>query len=148
MTDNLENLSKINTHVSVRCPGGFYEFHQKQRHGYDSFLLFTQHLLSSKFASFRKWESCQFGAWYAVARYIAPYFLNENEAFFFPKFPTMAARKWKEQYIIGEHSFTSPIASPHLQMHKRYIRRIRTRDLMINRRTLSPLDYRTVAAEA
>ena len=37
----------------------------------------------------------------------------------------------------------------HLQMHKRYIRRIRTRDLMISsRRMLSPLDYRTVAAEA
>ena len=33
-------------------------------------------------------------------------------------------------------------------MHKRYIRRIRTRDLMINRRVLSPLDYQTVAAEA
>ena len=33
------------------------------------------------------------------------------------------------------------------QMHRRYIRRIRTQDPMISRR-LSPLDYRTVAAEA
>ena len=63
----------------------------------------------------------------------------------------------------GDNSFTSPISRSishleffgvtgfcisHLQMHKRYIRRIRTRDLMISRRTLSPLDYRTVAAEA
>ena len=64
---------------------------------------------------------------------------------------------------IGEHSFTSLISRSishleffwvsglsHLpfQIHKRYIRRIRTRDPMISRRTLSPLDYRTVAAEA
>ena len=63
----------------------------------------------------------------------------------------------------GEHSFTSLISRSishleffwvsglsHLpfQIHKRYIRRIRTRDPMISRRTLSPLDYRTVAAEA
>ena len=65
--------------------------------------------------------------------------------------------------INGEHSFASPISRSishleffwvsglsHLpfQMHKRYIGRIRTRDPMISRRTLSPLDYRTVAAEA
>ena len=31
----------------------------------------------------------------------------------------------------------------HFQMHKRYTRRIRTRDPMISRRTLSPLDYRS-----
>ena len=43
--------------------------------------LFTQHLLSSKFASFRKWESCQLGVKYSVARYKAPYFLHENETF-------------------------------------------------------------------
>ena len=64
---------------------------------------------------------------------------------------------------VGEHPFASPISRfishleffwvsglSHLpfQMHKRYIRRIRTRDSMISRRTLSPLDYRTVAAEA
>ena len=66
-------------------------------------------------------------------------------------------------YYQGEHSFASPISRSishleffwvsslsHLpfQMHKRYIRQIRTRDPMISRRTLSPLDYRTVAAEA
>ena len=33
-------------------------------------------------------------------------------------------------------------------MHKRYIRRFRSRDSMISGRTLSPLDYQTVAAEA
>ena len=64
---------------------------------------------------------------------------------------------------LGECPFASPISRSishleffwvrglsHLpfQMHKRYIRRIRTRGPMISRRTLSPLDYRTVAAEA
>ena len=68
-----------------------------------------------------------------------------------------------EQLPIGGHFFASPISRSishleffwvsglsHLpfQMHKRYIKRIRTRDPMISRRTLSPLDYRTVAAEA
>ena len=63
----------------------------------------------------------------------------------------------------GEPPFASPISRSishleffwvsgllHLpfQMHKRYIRRIRTRDPMISKRTLSPLDYRTEAAEA
>ena len=69
--------------------------------------------------------------------------------------------------LSGEYSFASPISRSishlriflgepsfawvsHLpfQVHKKYIRRIRTRDPMISRRTLSPLDYRTVAAEA
>ena len=71
--------------------------------------------------------------------------------------------KQKRNQKHGEHSFTSLISRSishleffwvsglsHLpfQIHKRYIRRIRTRDPMISRRTLSPLDYRTVAAEA
>ena len=76
--DPVALLNKVTTntiHFSVQCSP--QSRHKWYRHV--NFVI-TQHLLSSKFGSFRKWESCRLGR-KVVAKYIAPYLQTENETF-------------------------------------------------------------------